>query len=233
MLLLLVLAFLLSHFLTKICVFWLGDGPTVPTWLLGLTQQLAQRLTIPTPRLYILQLSGLNAFALDNFAGHGHILLHAHVLKQLNQDEVQAIVAHELSHLVTHHSRVLSFVQAVTLPVTLPVSAILSLPLMLLGSQRGRAAFFMVHHLVALLLFPLTSLVVAVLTRHWEFEADKRAAELIGVQKYITVLHCLHGSFFQHANVLSGVKNRSSFWNISHPSLEQRIHALRSVGEPV
>ncbi|MGD8926630.1 MAG: M48 family metalloprotease, partial [Thioalkalispiraceae bacterium] len=77
----------------------------------------------------------------------------------------------------------------------------------------------------------------------WEYQADSCAASLVGKQQYLQTLRCLHGSFFQHPNLLNQigkapikvatktqVQPKSQEGGFTHPSLAQRINALQEIG---
>ena len=188
------------------------------------------------PVIHPLTTPGLNAFALQGFSKRGHILLNAAILQQLNQDEIEAVLAHECSHLKRYHAMILTIVQGMILPVTLPIAALASLfYAFIYGLDKFRSAVLTLNHIMTVVLFPLTSIGIALFTRFWEFEADRMAASAIGSEKYINVLTCLHGSFFQHPNLLeisvqANAQGRFA-WALSHPSLAQRINALMEIGQ--
>ena len=80
--------------------------------------------------------------------------------------------------------------------------------------------------------FPLTSLLVMMLMRQWEFAADKAAAQLVGKEKILATLRCLHGVFMPGANWnqltafdQQGFRRIYNFFS-THPSIPQRITAL-------
>ena len=217
---------------------WIADrSVSLPVWLSPMITSLAQRFALLQPEVHTLNTPGLNAFALQGFSRRGHILLNASMLTQLNQDEVEAVLAHECSHIARHHALLLTVVQGMSLPMTLPIAASTGLfYAFIYGLDKFRSAVLTMNHIMTVLLFPMTSVGIALFTRSWEFEADRQAAQVIGTEKYISVLQCLHGSFFQHPNLLeitsavSGRENRYS-WALSHPSLTQRINALLEIGQ--
>lgn len=209
----------------------------VPGWLTALLKSLARKFNLPIPEIHLLNMPGLNAFALQGISRRGHILLQTSVLTQLNQDEVEAVLAHEYSHLASHHAFMLTVVQGMILPLTIPIASITTLfYAFIYGLDKFRGVFLTLHQVMTALLFPLTSICIALFTRGWEFAADRQAAQVIGMEKYIAALTCLHGSFFQHPNLLNisteaNGQARQQGWALSHPSLAQRINALREIGQ--
>jgi len=216
-------------------------------WLSVMSKQLSQRANIMQPEICILNTVGINAFALDSIFGRGHILLHGQIFSSLTQDEVEAVLAHEISHIAKGHASILTFVQGMTVAITMPLALLLSLgPGIFSGFNHFRRYLIRLNSLILFLCFPVTSLLVMLVTRFWEYEADQYAAGMIGKQQYIQALRCLHGSLFQHPNFLSrstwlpddsaNDKNFLNKWlkqpvaGLSHPSLIQRINALQEIG---
>ena len=187
--------------------------------------------------IYALSDDGINAFALGDAGAGGVVFLHEQVLAHLTQDEVESVLAHELSHLAAGHATLMTFLQGMTAPLIAPAATLAGLFMSMLFGMRGvRQHFLQVYHVLSVLLFPLTSLLIALMMRHWEYAADRQASRLVGKAKYIAALQCLHGSFFQHPDLLSYSAGQATpdadkeQWALSHPSLKQRIHALREVG---
>lgn len=207
----------------------------IPQWANAVLRQLAYSQGIKKPSLYSLSAEGINAFAMGDMRRSGVIFFHAQMLSQLTQDEVESVLAHELVHLSSGHAALMTFMQGMTglliAPLALLAGAFLSL---VFGIRNFKQYFLQVYHILSILLFPVTTLLIALVMRQWEYAADARAAHLVGKAKYIAALQCLHGSFFQHPDLLSLSAGRPGTdkdqWALSHPSLRQRIHALRELG---
>lgn len=210
---------------------------TLPVWMRQTAVQLSQRLGITPPAIHALSAEGINAFALGDAGAGGVVFLHEQMLAHLTQDEVESVLAHELSHLAAGHATLMTFLQGMTAPLLAPAAALVGLFMsMLFGIRSFWQHALQVYHVLGVLLFPLTTLLIALMMRQWEYAADRQAARLVGKAKYIAALRCLHGSFFQHPDLLSyssgqaAVDTDKEQWALSHPSLKQRIHALREVG---
>ena len=207
----------------------------LPGWMSQLVLHLSHRLGMRSPELYTLSTEGINAFALGGNLTGSAVLFHQQMLAHLTQDEVEAVLAHELAHLYDGHAMLMTFLQGMTAPVVAPAALCIALFMSLLFGIRGFSQHFIqVYHMLSILLFPIKSFLIALVMRQWEYAADARAARLVGKAKYIAALQCLHGSFFQHPDLLNLAANRSAVdkdqWALSHPGLKQRIHALRELG---
>jgi len=208
---------------------------TPPAWIRQMVAQLSRRLAIKEPEIFALNTEGINAFALGNPGGGGVVFYHARMLAHLTQDEVEAVMAHELAHLSEGHAMLTTLLQGMTAPMLMPVAGCAGLFFSLLfGIRNFRQHVIQVYHMLNILLFPLTTVCIALLMRQWEYVADARAAALVGKAKYIAALQCLHGSFFQAPDLLNMTAVRSAAdndqWALSHPRLKQRIRALRELG---
>lgn len=208
---------------------------TPPPWMLQFVLQLSQRLGIGQPALYTLSTEGINAFALGDARSSGVVFFHKQMLAHLTHDEVESVLAHELAHLAFGHAMLMTFLQGMTAPLIVPLAGCAALLMSLsFGIRDFRQHFIQVYHLLNVLLFPVTTMLIAIIMRQWEYAADAQAARMVGKAKYIAALQCLHGSFFQHPDLLSLSAGQATSdkdqWALSHPSLKQRIHALREVG---
>lgn len=207
----------------------------LPPWTRHLVLQLSQRMDIRAPVLYALTAEGINAFALGDVRTGGVVFFHRQMLLQLTPDEVEAVLAHEFVHLEAGHTMLMTFMQGMTAPLLAPAAICASLFMSMLFGIRGlRQRFIQIYHTLNVLLFPATSLLVALVMRQWEYAADARAARLVGKAKYIAALQCLNGSFFQQPDLLNLDTIRTlpgnDQWALSHPRLKQRIQALRDLG---
>lgn len=208
----------------------------VPEWMETMAARHAQALSIARPQLYQFSATGINAFALSGTGRAGVILFHPQIIKQLTQDEIEAVIAHELAHLSERHSSVMTFLQGMAMPLVVPVALLVgTLRFLLPGKCSFRLCFVNAYSLCSMVLFPLTGALIALVSRHWEYRADVIAARLVGTHRYISTLSCLQGMFFQHPDMLSlaVMTARESWrdkWILSHPDLGRRIAALRQIG---
>lgn len=214
-------------------IFVKKSQPT-PGWLTTLAQSQAQRLSIPVPQVHILRAAGLNAFAMDDLTRHGHVLVHQQALSSLTQEEIEAVLAHEMSHIANGDAGILSFMQGVMLPVTLPLALLISVAYCVVsGFSQFKKNLLTTNSFLSLICFPFTSVVLLLFSRQWEYQADAGASQLVGKERYLQALRCLHGSFFQPPNLLgamNSVPKNAQDGGLTHPSLARRINALQEIG---
>jgi Zn-dependent protease with chaperone function len=75
--------------------------------LVNVAEEMAIASGLPVPRLYVLEGEpGINAFAAGYTPGHGVVAVTRGALDKLSRDELQGVVAHELSHLLNGDTRI-------------------------------------------------------------------------------------------------------------------------------
>ena len=73
--------------------------------LYNVVEEMAIAAGVPMPRVMIMETDALNAFATGNRIGHGTIVVTRGLLDTMNREELQGVVAHEMSHLANLDTR--------------------------------------------------------------------------------------------------------------------------------
>jgi heat shock protein HtpX len=154
--------------------------------LSNVVDEMAIASGLPRPAVYIIPDPDPNAFATGKDPAHAAIAVTQGLLDQLNRDELQAVVAHEMSHVRNYDIRLMTVVAAL-----LGAVALLSefgLRTMRFGATGGKKSsdrkgnggiILLVLWLVALVLAPLvTRLLAMAVSRQREYLADASGAEL-------------------------------------------------------
>jgi heat shock protein HtpX len=138
-----------------------------------MVERLSERAGLPMPRLYISPAAAPNAFATGRNPRHAAVCVTAGLRQMLNEDELEGVIAHELSH-VKNRDILISTVAAIM------AGAISSLTYLAMWGHDDRRS----NPLVALLLMilaPLAAMLIQLaISRSREFEADRSGAELAG-----------------------------------------------------
>jgi heat shock protein HtpX len=206
-------------------------------WLLMTLRQQAQAVGIRPPRLGIIDRPVLNAFTVGLNRNTAQIVLGRALLQNLNQDELEAVLAHELAHILNNDMRTLALVQgAVNVLTVLPARlASVIIDRMLLRQNQPAFAYYLILTLTQLCYGWLASIVVTGFSRQREFHADRQGARMVGRDKMIAALTCLHADTSPSALpgmlVAFGITGRISEGLeqllVTHPSLTERLRALR------
>jgi len=149
-------------------------GPDDDPALWEMVERLSQRGGLPMPRVYVSPAAAPNAFATGRNPHHSAVCVTAGLRQMLNNDELEGVIAHELSH-VKNRDILISTIAAIM------AGAISWLGYMALwGGHDDRRG----NPLVALLLMilaPLAALIIQMaISRSREYEADRSGAELAG-----------------------------------------------------
>ena len=145
-------------------------------------ENLALAAQIPRPRLYLIQDSAPNAFAVGRDPQHAVVCATSGLLEKLDRTELEGVIAHEISHIRNYDSRLMSLVTVLVGMLTLLADWFLRG----LSGRRSRSknesgltAVFLALGLILVLLSPLIAqLIQLALSRRREFLADASAVML-------------------------------------------------------
>ncbi len=142
---------------------------------------------LPRPALYLIPDPDPNAFATGKDPGHAAIAVTQGLLDQMNRDELQGVIAHEMSHVRNYDIRLMTVVAALLGTVALLWEfGLRSMRYGGLGGKKsssdrkgGGNVILLVIWLVVLILAPLISRMLAMaVSRQREYLADASGAEL-------------------------------------------------------
>lgn len=208
-------------------------------WLVGTVQRLAQQAGVDMPEVAIYDAPDMNAFATGARRNHALVAVSSGLLQGMRKEEVEAVLAHELSHVANGDMVTLTLVQGVVNTFVIFLSRIIGhiIDRVVLKNDRGYGIGYFVSVIVAQLqLGILASIIVMWVSRHREFRADAGSAQLNGKQPMIDALARLgKGAPAQlpesmEAFGISG-KHASGLKRLfmSHPPIPERINALQQL----
>ena len=143
----------------------------------GMVRDLAQRASLPMPRVYIIDEQQPNAFATGRNPEHAAVAATSGILQLLSASELRGVMAHELAH-VAHRDILISTVSATMAGA---ISALANFAMFFGGrGSDGRPANPLATIAVALLAPLAASLIQMAISRAREFEADRGGAEISG-----------------------------------------------------
>jgi len=202
-------------------------------WLIDTVAFQANRAGIGMPEVGIFQ-GAPNAFATGWQKNNALVAVSTGLLQQMNRDEVEAVLAHEISHVANGDMITLTLVQGVVNTFVIFLSRVIGhiIDRVILKNERGHGIGFMISSLVAqVVLGFLASAIVMWFSRWREYRADAGAAEISSRAKMIAALRRLQQGSNPEALPdemaafgISGGKLGAIF--SSHPPLEDRIRAL-------
>lgn len=213
------------------------------SWLLNTVRNQAHRLGLSMPEVAIFDSAAPNAFATGMRRNNALVAVSTGLLQSMNQDEVEAVLAHEMSHVANGDMITLTLIQGVVNTFVIFLSRIVGhfVDRVILKNEEGHGIGFFVTTIVAQIVFGiLASTVVLWFSRQREFRADAGGGRLAGREKMISALEKLKRGVQEplpdqmDAFGINGKKDGPG-WKLlfmSHPPLEQRIEALRQDRTP-
>jgi heat shock protein HtpX len=155
--------------------------------LLNIVEEISIAAGLPKPKVYVIPDPDPNAFATGRDPEHASIAVTEGLLTALNREELQAVIAHEMSHIRNCDIRLMTVIAALIGTVLL-ISDFGSRVARFGGGGRGRKdsksgggglGIVMVIWVIALILAPIISQLLAMaVSRQREFLADASGAEL-------------------------------------------------------
>jgi heat shock protein HtpX len=159
------------------------------TQLQNVVDEMAIAAGIPRPKAYVIADTDPNAFATGRDADHASIAVTDGLLRSLNREELQGVVAHEMGHIRNLDIRLMTVVAALVGAMVL--LADWTMRSLRWGGGRGRSssrggknsgaagAIFFVVWIIAIMLAPLIGQLLALaVSRQREYLADATGAEL-------------------------------------------------------
>lgn len=215
-----------------------NDNP----YVYRLVENLSITAGLPMPKVHIINSPALNAFATGRDPQHASIAITTGLIEALENEELEGVIAHELSHVQNYDIRVMTIVIVLVGLVSLLAQWILRF-----GGGRGsdnnsRGNIFGIIGLVLLLLSPLIAeLIKLAVSRKREYLADAsgslltrypeglaRALEKIQASTTPLATASTATAHLFISNPFKG-KSISSLFS-THPPIADRIAKLRSMG---
>jgi heat shock protein HtpX len=209
--------------------------------LFGIVQRLSQQANLPMPRVAIVDTNMPNAFATGRNPKNAVIAVTSGLLRQLNEPELEAVLAHEMTHIRNRDMVVMTMAGSFA-----AVAAWILQMWFWIGlgdredSNSGGNAFIIVM-LVSLLVAFISHMLVLALSRYREYAADRGSAILTGAPEQLesallkisSTMQRVPTQDLRQAQPLSALfiaaPTRATFSQLfsDHPSMEKRIARLQ------
>ena len=205
-------------------------------WLFSTVKRQSEKAGIGMPEVAIYNSPDINAFATGWNRNNALVAVSTGLMNNMTQDEAEAVLGHEISHVANGDMITLTLIQGVVNTFVIFFSRIIGYVVdrMILKNERGEGpAFFIVSMIAQLVLGVLANMIVMWFSRYREFHADTGGANLAGRQKMIAALERLKLNHEQAALPQSvaafGISGGGAFSKLfmTHPPLDERIEALR------
>jgi heat shock protein HtpX len=209
-------------------------------WLLATVTRQALKAGIGMPEVAIYDAPEINAFATGANRNKALVAVSTGLLRSMSRDEAEAVLGHEVSHVANGDMVTMALLQGVLNTFVIVLARVVGRVIdgYLSGSRDGPGIGYYAIVFALDMVFGLFASMIAMwFSRHREFRADAGGALLAGRDKMVAALERLaqnHGQSTLPKQVAAfgisggdggGLKRLL----MSHPPLDERIAALRSL----
>lgn len=215
-------------------------GNEVEAWLVNVVSNQAEAAGIGMPEVAIYNAADVNAFATGMSRNSALVAVSTGLLNNMRRDEVEAVLAHEVSHVANGDMVTLTLIQGVVNTFVIFLSRVIGhvVDRVVFKVERGHGPAFWITTIIAqVVLGILASAIVMWFSRWREFRADAGGASLAGRQKMIAALQRLQMASGQASSlpdqmaafgISGGMAHGLKRLFLSHPPLDERIAALQN-----
>lgn len=195
---------------------------------------------IPTPKVYIIKSPALNAFATGNSPQNAIICVTTGLLKKLNKSEIEAVIAHEISHIKNYDIRLMTVVSILLGTLTITINSIRRNSIRTKNKKDSNTTIQALGIFLIMFAPIIARLIQLAISRQREYLADSSGVKLTrqpqslisALQKIGSDPNILKQASTATANLyinnpFKGNKLASIFF--THPPIEKRVEALRQM----
>lgn len=211
-------------------------------WLLATVQRQAQAAGIGVPQVAIYDAPEPNAFATGANRNHALVAVSTGLLNSMKQEEVEAVLGHEISHVANGDMITLTLIQGVVNAFVIFAARVVGYAIDRAmtrdGDRSGPGFGYSITVIILDIVFGVLAMtIVAWFSRQREFRADIGGARLAGKAKMIAALQRLGGAYGQNSlpkqmnafGISGGFKSLFA----THPPLEERIARLQASSQVI
>jgi heat shock protein HtpX len=219
-------------------------GDASEQWLLSVVEHHARAVGVGMPEVGIFDSPEPNAFATGASRNAALVAVSTGLLQRMNRQEIEAVLGHEMTHVANGDMVTLTLVQGVVNTFVIFLARVIGniIDRAVFRDEEGRGiASFITIIVLQLLLGILANMIVMWFSRRREFRADRGGAQLAGTGNMIAALEELkrvHEPLPAQQFAAFGIADGSVASGLrrlfmSHPPLDERIAALRTLGSPL
>ena len=217
----------------------------------NLVEEMCIASGLPKPRVFVIEDTAINAFATGRDPNHSVVCVTTGALQFLNREELQGVIAHELSHIKNYDIRTMT-IATVLVGIAVLLSDFLLRMVFYSGGRHGSsdskdARLFIIILVVGVILAILTPFIAQIIqfsiSRKREFAADAGSAEMTrnplglasALEKISKDKEPLEAAnkATAHLYISDPLKNTKGLWLKglfqTHPPIEMRIAALKGM----
>ncbi|CAL4321480.1 protease HtpX [Buchnera aphidicola] len=210
-------------------------------WIFQTIQRQSKQVNIQPPEIFIYYTPEINAFATGKSKNSALLALSTALLKNMNKKHIEAVIAHEMSHIINGDMVTLSLMQGVVNTFVFFISYLITKVISYIISTQKESIYvkyatvfinLFLSTILQIIFGALASMIVMKYSRYREYRADADATKFVPRKQMISALerfkqirepsvshnmstHYIHGKSKSILNLFS-----------SHPSTQDRIIAL-------
>lgn len=208
----------------------------------SIVEDLSQKALIPKPRVYLMENPTPNAFATGRNPDNGAVAVTSGLMKLLNKDELEGVIAHELAH-IKNRDILISTIAATLVGTITFIARMAGWAALFGGGSKDRDDSSGISDLVLMILAPVIALLIQMaISRSREFMADAGGAAISG--KPMGLASALNkltkagevipmrnaGTSSAHMFIVNPLSGKSLMKLFStHPPMEERILRLKEI----
>lgn len=209
-------------------------------------ERLAFAAGIPKPKVAIADMNAPNAFATGRSQKHAAVAVTTGLLRVLNERELEGVLAHEISHIASRDVQVMTYASFLSVVASTLMSLLFWSSLFGGGFGRNRdsgGGAIMVAYVVTILVWVVSQILVAALSRYREYSADRGAAVLTqrprdlasALQRISGAMTGLPQDDLRRAEtmnaffIMPAIGDGFASLFSTHPPMEKRIERLREL----
>jgi heat shock protein HtpX len=209
-----------------------------------MVEKLCTDADLPKPRIAVMQSPMPNAFATGRSPHHAVVAVTDSIMATLNKPELEAVLAHELSHIKNRDILTMTIASFVAMIASMIMNNFLFASIF----NREQGGAWIIAGIVAAVVWVIATLLMMALSRYREFAADRGAAFITqDPDALISALQKISGKMDRvPAQAKVAAEGANAFYIIpaisgkslaalfsTHPALEKRIENLEKVRKEI
>ena len=205
-------------------------------------EKLCKEADLPLPKIAIMQSPVPNAFATGRSPKHAVVACTDSIMRLLNKDELEAVLAHELAHVKNRDILTMTVASFIAMIASIIMQSFFFSAV--LGGRNREGGGTIIIWIVSIVVYAVSTLLILALSRYREFAADRGSALITKNPKaLISALSKISGRMdavppeakakVEAANaffIIPALSGRSFMELLStHPPLEKRIASLEKI----